>query len=45
MPLAMPRREYQGGAAIADEIQRLARSFKVSTLVVLRRLFDAGWLY
>lgn len=44
MPLAMLRREYQGGVAIADDIQRLARSFKVSTLVVLRRLFDAGFI-
>ncbi len=44
MPLAMLRREYQGGVAVANEIQRLARSFKVSTLVVLRRLFDAGFI-
>lgn len=43
VPLAMLRREYQGGV-VANEIQRLARSFKVSTLVVLRRLFDAGFI-
>lgn len=29
---------------IADEIQRLARRFKVSSLVALRRLFDAGFI-
>jgi Zn-dependent peptidase ImmA (M78 family) len=44
MPLAMLRQEYQGGASITDEIQHLARSFKVSTLVALRRLFDAGFI-
>lgn len=44
MPLAMLQQDYQAGAPIADEIQRLARSFKVSTLVALRRLFDAGFI-
>ncbi len=42
MPLAELQATYQPNALVADEIQRLAREFKVSTLVVLRRLFDAG---
>ena len=42
MPVALLHQDYQRGMPIADEIQRLARRFKVSTLVALRRLFDAG---
>ena len=34
----------QRNASIPGEIQRLAREFKVSTLVALRRLFDAGFI-
>ena len=44
MPLEELRAAYQRNAPIPDEIQRLARQFKVSTLVALRRLFDAGYL-
>lgn len=44
MPLEELRAAYQRNAAIADEIQRLAREFKVSTLVALRRLFDGGYI-
>lgn len=44
MPLTMLRQVYQGDVAITIEIQRLARSFKVSTLVALRRIFDAGFI-
>lgn len=44
VPLADLRREYEVGIPVPEEIQRLARSFKVSTLVVLRRLFDAGFI-
>ncbi len=42
MPLVDLQREHRPGEPVAEEIQRLARSFKVSTLVALRRLFDAG---
>lgn len=44
MPLEELRAAYQRKAPIPDEIQRLAREFKVSTLVALRRLFDAGYI-
>ena len=44
VPLAELRREHRVGAPIVDEIQRLARIFKVSTLVALRRLFDARFI-
>jgi Zn-dependent peptidase ImmA (M78 family) len=44
MPLQALRAVYQPDAPIAEEIQRLAREFKVSTLVALRRLFDAGFI-
>ena len=44
MPLEELRAAHQRDATIPDEIQRLAREFKVSTLVALRRLFDAGYI-
>ena len=44
IPMALLRAAYQPEAAIIDEIQRLAREFKVSSLVALRRLFDAGFI-
>lgn len=44
MPLAEVRRVAQPDAPVPEEIQRLARQFKVSTLVALRRLFDAGFI-
>ena len=44
MPLEELRAAHQRNAPIPDEIQRLAREFKVSTLVALRRLFDAGYI-
>jgi Zn-dependent peptidase ImmA (M78 family) len=44
VPLAELRSARQPEAPIAEEVQRLAREFKVSSLVVLRRLFDAGAL-
>jgi Zn-dependent peptidase ImmA (M78 family) len=42
VPLAVVRQEYQPRATLTDEMNRLARRFKVSTLVVLRRIFDMG---
>ena len=44
MPLQAVRAAYQPGTKVEEEIQRLAREFKVSSLVALRRLFDAGFL-
>lgn len=44
MPLQDVRASHQHDAAVPQEIQRLAREFKVSTLVALRRLFDAGYI-
>ena len=39
-PEAVLRREYEPAQDLASAIQRFARRFKVSTLVVLRRLLD-----
>jgi len=44
VPLAVFRLEYDSGATLRDALDRLARRFKVSTLVVLRRIHDAGGL-
>ena len=44
VPLDLMRREYDRKAELQDEIGRLARRFKVSTLVILRRIHDAGGL-
>jgi len=49
VPLDVFRGEYgaTGGlqnSELQSEIARLARRFKVSTLVILRRIHDAGWL-
>lgn len=42
VPLAVIRDEYSPRNELASEANRLARYFKVSTLVVLRRIYDAG---
>jgi len=44
VPLEIMRAEYDPHAELATEVSRLARRFKVSTLVVLRRMYDAGGL-
>ncbi|HQE29194.1 MAG TPA: ImmA/IrrE family metallo-endopeptidase, partial [Phycisphaerae bacterium] len=44
VPLAVFRQEYDRDADLRGELDRLARRFKVSTLVILRRMYDAGGL-
>lgn len=44
VPLDMLRGEFDASAHLVEEVQRLARRFKVSTLVILRRIHDAGGL-
>lgn len=42
MPMEAVQAELRADAPVDVEIQRLARVYKVSSLVALRRLFDAG---
>lgn len=44
VPLARLRPELRENEALTFALPRLARVFKVSTLVILRRLLDARWL-
>lgn len=44
VPLSVFRDDYRKSAGLREETDRLARRFKVSTLVVLRRIHDAGGL-
>ena len=44
VPIDAVRREFQPAADLTEELDRLARRFKVSTLVVLRSIRDAGFL-
>ncbi len=44
VPTATLQAHYRPQADLPKEIRRLARIFKVSTLVVLRRIFDTGAL-
>ncbi|MFE3497158.1 ImmA/IrrE family metallo-endopeptidase [Streptomyces sp. NPDC059175] len=43
VPLADLRQEYRGDPTTA-ELSRLARRYRVSSLVVLKRIYDAGFL-
>jgi Zn-dependent peptidase ImmA (M78 family) len=43
-PLEIVRQEYDRRAPLPEASSRLARRFKVSTLVILRRIHDAGGL-
>jgi Zn-dependent peptidase ImmA (M78 family) len=44
VPLASVSGDLGAGEPLADQLERLARRFKVSTLVALRRIHDAGRL-
>ncbi len=44
VPLEILKQEYDGDLSLRSELDRLARFFKVSTLVILRRIHDAGGL-
>jgi Zn-dependent peptidase ImmA (M78 family) len=44
VPMDMVQKELRNGENLGSEINRLARRFKVSTLVILRRIHDAGGL-
>lgn len=43
VPLTTLRTDYRGEAS-TEELERLARKYRVSTLVVLKRIFDARFL-
>lgn len=44
VPLEALRGELREGEAMPQAMSRLSRFFKVSTLVILRRLLDVGWV-
>jgi Zn-dependent peptidase ImmA (M78 family) len=44
VPLGVLKQEYDDGLNLRSELDRLAKRFKVSTLVILRRIHDAGGL-
>ena len=44
VPLSSIRQEFAAGVDLTVTLDRLARFYKVSTLVVLRRAFDAGMI-
>jgi Zn-dependent peptidase ImmA (M78 family) len=42
VPLEVLKANYRAAAALTEEVTRLARRFKVRSLVILRRIFDSG---
>ncbi len=44
VPLEALRSDLRRNEPLPEALARLARTYKVSTLVILRRLLDAGWL-
>jgi Zn-dependent peptidase ImmA (M78 family) len=42
VPIEIIKREYQKDQSLHEEMNRLAKRFKVSSLVALRRIYDAG---
>ncbi len=44
VPMDALQTDLRQNEPLADALSRLARNFKVSTLVILRRLLDADWL-
>lgn len=44
LPIQALREEFRQNRDLTDELERLAKQFKVSTLVVLRRILDAGFM-
>jgi len=45
VPMASLKEEYErDNDDLTNELERLARYYKVSTLVILRRIFDAGFI-
>lgn len=44
VPLSVIKEEYRQNDQLGNEVSRLARRFKVSTLVILRRIHDLGGL-
>ncbi len=44
VPIQVLYSEFDPGAGLQEELPRLARKFKTSTLVVLRRIQEAGYL-